>query len=584
MSQPPIGRVRRLQLEFTRVDLDRLAVPTLGLLLLVAGVLLFHLTRGASFWADDWLWITQRRGDSLNTFLAPYNGHLSVIALAIYRVLFATAGLGNFAPYRVGVVLLSLLVAVLLFAYARPRVGPFLALSATATLLFLGPGWQDVLWPFQIPWLIVCAAGIAGLLLLERRTLAADVAASTLTLVAICSTSLGLAFALGIAADVWLSRRRWRDAWIVGVPLIVYAAWTLGYQSNPIAVAALPNVPLNIAKAAAAALSVPTGLSGVNPLNGDGAAVTYGTPLLAVALVLVIRQALGRRVPFRALSLAAVFVIFVTSVTVAHGGLEGPLASRYLYVYALLALLLASELLRGVSLSPAAKAAVGLMTVAAVISNIGSLRASGVYFRAQGASTEGALTELAIDRAHVSPKTVVQIGGYPFLAPSARSIFDAERDLGSAAYSLPELRRADALAQASADSQSVADGDVTFSPAPAEPRATPAIPVASAPPVIAAINGTSRSGPFCVRFTPAASLPPTAVASITVSLSHDVSLTTSGAPVTLAVRRFAPTFTAMGSVAANRSTRVALLPGSAPDPWYLQLSSVAPVRVCSRAA
>jgi hypothetical protein len=505
-----------------------------------------------------------------------------VIALAIYRVLFATVGIGDYAPYRVLVVLLSLLVAGLLFAYARPRVGSFLALLAVAAMLFLGPGWQDMLWPFQIPWLIVSAAGIGTFMLLDRRSLGADVAASALTLLAICSTSLGLAFAVGFAVDVGLARRRWRDAWIVGVPLVVYAIWTLGYQSNPIDVSSFPNVPVNLAKAAAAALSVPTGLSGINPLNGAGTSVTYGWPLLVVALVIVVRRALGRRAPIRSLSLAVVFVTFVTSITVAHSGLEGALASRYLYIYSLLALLLAIELLRGVPVPRLAQAALGVLTVVAVISNVGSLRSAGAYFRTQGASTDGALTALAIDRDSVPPNTVVHIATYQFIALSARSIFAAEHALGSPAYSVAQLRRADAIAQSTADGQSVADGDVTPDPTPSSTsRSASSVAIApGAPSVTSMTNGTTSVSSSCVRFTPAASLAPGAVASVTVRLSNGISISTSGAPATLAVRRFAPTFTALGTLAADRSTQLTVRPGSAPDLWYLQLASVSPVRVC----
>jgi hypothetical protein len=93
-------------------------------------------------------------------------------------------------------------------------------------------------------------------------------------------------------------------------------------------------------------------------------------------------------------------------------------------------------------------------------------------------------------------------------------------------------------------------------------------------------NGTIHVTASCVRFIPAASLAPATVASVTVRLSDGISITTSGASATLAVRRFAPTFTALGTLAADRSTQLTVRPGSAPDPWYLQLASISPVRVC----
>ena len=39
-----------------------------------------------------------RRGSSLGTFLEPHNGHFSLVPIVLYKVLFATAGLDDYAP------------------------------------------------------------------------------------------------------------------------------------------------------------------------------------------------------------------------------------------------------------------------------------------------------------------------------------------------------------------------------------------------------------------------------------------------------------------------------------------------------
>ena len=218
---------RRAVRALARVDLDRLARPGLVVAVLASGLLLLHLSRDSSFWADDWTWIATRRGDSVNTFLSPYNGHLSLVPIAIYRLMFASFGLGSYTPYRALVIALSLVVAVLLFVYARARVGDLIALLLSASLLFLGPGWQETMWAFQIPWLLVAGAGISALMLLERCDTVGDLSACALILLAVCSTSLAVAFLVGVAVDIAVSRRRWRDVWIVAVPLILYLIWVL---------------------------------------------------------------------------------------------------------------------------------------------------------------------------------------------------------------------------------------------------------------------------------------------------------------------------------------------------------------------
>lgn len=574
---------RRSGLAFARLNLDWVAVPALVVAVIASGIMLVHLTRGTSFWADDWIWIATRRGNTVDAFLAPYNGHLSLVPIAIYRLMFAVFGIGSYTPYRALVIALSLVVAVLVFLYARSRVGAVVALLAAVLMLFLGPGWQDTMWAFQIPWLIVCAVGILALMLIERRTWLADAGACALTFLAICSTSLGIAFAIGIAVDLALTRRRWRDAWIVGVPLVPYAIWTLHYHPSLIDATAIPTIPLSIAKAAAAALSGLTGLSGIRPFNETGTSLIYGWPLLVIASAFVLRRARTARPRARAGSLAATFVAFAASVSIVHGELANPLSSRYVYVYSLLAALLAVELAQGIRLSRFVQASLCVATVAAVLANIGSLRASGAYIRQSGAVTNAALTALDLDRAHVAPSVVARIALYQFIGLTARSVFDAERALGSPAYTIPQLRHADPLAQSAADSQLLADGDVTLTSGPALAGTTRSgASAGAAVPIIASTNGTVARTGSCIRFTPAAALAPGKAASVSLSVGPGgLSVTAAAAPATLSVRSFAPTFTPLGTVGAGTSAIVTIRPHSASSPWYLELSSVALVRACT---
>ena len=66
---------------------------------------------------------------------------------------------------------------VLLFVYARRRVGDLLALGAAAVVALLGPAWPDILWPFQIGFLGSLAAGIGALLCLDRADRRGDIGA-----------------------------------------------------------------------------------------------------------------------------------------------------------------------------------------------------------------------------------------------------------------------------------------------------------------------------------------------------------------------------------------------------------------------
>src|SRR5580704_12648571 len=67
-----------------------LAWAGLAVLLVGTGGFLYYIARGTTFWFDEWDWIAYRRGSDVGTFLRSYNGHFSLIPIAIYRLLFAT--------------------------------------------------------------------------------------------------------------------------------------------------------------------------------------------------------------------------------------------------------------------------------------------------------------------------------------------------------------------------------------------------------------------------------------------------------------------------------------------------------------
>lgn len=576
---------RRIWPTLARLDLDRLALPAFALAAAASLALLVHLTRSTSFWADDWNWIEFRRGDTVDTFLAPYGGHLSLVPIAVYRLLFATFGLGSYVPYRVLAICLSVLVAALLFAYARRRCTPVVALCISAPMLFLGAGADQTLWGFQVPWLLVSGTAIAALMLLERDDRRCDAVVCALLLVALCSTSLAIAVAIGVAVDIVCTRRRARDLWIVALPAAFYLAWIAYYHPGRLAASEITALPLNLAQAGAAALSGLAGLSGVTPLGQTGTSLSYGLPLLAVAVALVACTRARRQINGRAIALVAMAVAFVASVTVARIGPVSVLSSRYVYEYCLLAALLIAELARGARLTRPLQWALLSVTALAVISNVGELRTFGSFLREQGKQTDGALAALDLDRATVAPQTTARIGFYQLVRISARRYFDAARALGSPAFTVSQLRRSDATAQSAADSQFLADRTVTLAGAPAATVST-----GPAPTLGAVTGGVALSGAGCVRLLPSAALAPGQTGTVTVTIpaasaasaaALTVTVTAAGAPASVAFARFSPAFTPLGTVAAGATAVVRVRRDATAQPWRLQLESVAPVRVCA---
>src|SRR5262245_65448993 len=111
-------------------------------------------TRGTTLWFDEWIWALEYRDNSLDGFIAPHNGHPTLIPVAIYRLLFATVGIDQSAPYRAVGIAGHLLCVALVFAYAARRASVAVAVVAGTAILFLGPGWQNLIWGLQIRWLV----------------------------------------------------------------------------------------------------------------------------------------------------------------------------------------------------------------------------------------------------------------------------------------------------------------------------------------------------------------------------------------------------------------------------------------------
>jgi hypothetical protein len=558
----------------------------LAALLILTGALLLHETRGTTILLDEWTWLLHRRGDSLSSFLASHDGHMSLIPVAIYKLLFATVGLRHSGPYRAVMISEHLAICALVFIYARPRVGSLLALAATTLILLFGPGWEDLLWSFQITWNTSLLAGLAALLALERRDRRGDVAACALLVISLASSGIGVPIVLGAALEVVLVRRRApREWWVVGVPILLYAAWAVAYQSTIITRHALVAAPSFVATGLASTFGGLAGLGGTTGVDGPGTLMTWGPALLlgAVALAAWRLIRLGRLEP-RVASLATTLLSFWVITAVNRFVFADPYSSRYLYVSALFVVLLAAELARGIAVSWWVKGLIVVLVAAAVISNFGALRAAGREVRADGQTTVADLGAVEIGRPVVPQGYVIRdVPGWPVLVVPAAAYFAASR-------AVPML--ADTPAQIAAEPESVREtvddelihihrlalvpagpgqhaGTPSATPVPAGPGQHAGTPSA----VDMASKGTISVRGGCVTFTPAqvtsaGGSPPAFAVTIPAA---GVLIQSTGGSTRVAVRRFADRFQALGTLAGGGAATLVIAPDRSSRQWHLQM-------------
>lgn len=206
---------------------DRRPLVVLAVGLAVIGGWLMYISRNATFHYDEWSFILDRRGHGLNTLFAPHNEHVSTVPILIFKVLLHTVGLRHYWPFQVLPIAIELVIAGLVYALARSAIGAWAALVPALLVAGFGTAFQDVLWPFQIGYMIPVATMLAALLLIKRRTLGGDLAACALLIVGTFSSSIGPLLAIAVGCALLLDGRRWvRISRTALLPIVLYAAWS----------------------------------------------------------------------------------------------------------------------------------------------------------------------------------------------------------------------------------------------------------------------------------------------------------------------------------------------------------------------
>jgi hypothetical protein len=431
---------------------------TLAAILLAAAALLLYLGRKLTFIQDSWYFLLDRPGTSADAFLKPHNEHIVAIPVAIEKLLVEVFGMSSALPERVVLTAMLLATAVLVYVYVRRRIGEWPALIAATLLLFLGPSWSVLLWPFEIVIVGSVLTGLAALLLLERDDRRGDLWACLMLALAVGFSAIGVSFAVAAAADV-LVRRRQRGlgrAWIPLVPLLLFGAWYLGWGNEAESHLSLDNVlhsPVYLLEGVANSIASLLGLSTIDV--NDVGEPEWGRPLLIAAIVLV-AWAQTKRPGFspRLWPVAAAAASYWLLAGFNYMAGRDAVAGRYGYAGAVFVLLIAAELLRGVRFSRNALLVAGAVTAIAVASNLVAFRAGqrwledvSVLSRADTAAIE--IAERTVPREFTLTPDIA--GTASLLAVEAGQYLDAVDEHGSPAYSLDELAAAPARGRRQAD-------------------------------------------------------------------------------------------------------------------------------------
>jgi hypothetical protein len=320
-----------------RVPRARLAVVTAGL---IAGAAIVWLSRGYTFYFDEWDFILTAPGWGWASYLQPHNEHPAMLLHLIYAALLNTVGLRSYLPYMLVLVAFHFTAALLLFELVRRRAGDAIAIAAALMLLVLGAGWEDLLWAFQIGFLGSVICGLGMLLALEdppsngRRAAAALLGTASLMF-----SAIGGFFLLAGAVRLALEPARRRDiAWFIPI-VVAFGAWYLafGHTGTATVPAAGPKNLLVLPQYVAWGLA--GGAGGLIGVTGAPALVVLALAAIAVALDWR-KQAPDALNVGVVIGLLAFYV--VTGLARAQLGYEQAASGRYVYIGAVLWLVLLS--------------------------------------------------------------------------------------------------------------------------------------------------------------------------------------------------------------------------------------------------
>ena len=308
-------------------------------------------------------------------------------------------------PYLAVLVVLHLTVAALVYEVVRRTSGPWVALGVSVIVLFVGGGFENLFWAFQIGFVGATAAGLAAILVFDAEPLTPRRAAagSGLLMAALATQGgPGIVCSVAVAIELLLDPRRRRMALLLAFPAAAYAVWYLaigrtGVEAHegvfrPAVTAMPPMIVTGFSTVAGTLVGVGTEVGGL--------VLAF---LVVVALIQAVRQR-GYQVAPRLVACLVAVALFYALIALARSfvGVSTATLTRYTYVSVVLVSIgLSAQIGRPRMTSPFTRRAwvlggTAVLTLA-LVWNVRLLVAGRALF-AERAERTRALVTVALDR------------------------------------------------------------------------------------------------------------------------------------------------------------------------------------------
>ncbi|MFM7063139.1 MAG: hypothetical protein ACKO04_06575, partial [Actinomycetes bacterium] len=312
------------------------------------------------FYSDDWNILT---GYHEGRLLEPFNGHLSLLPVLVFRAVAELFGLGSYLPFRVVGMAAYLFLGVTVFVYSRRRVGPVGGALVALLVLYNGSAYMNVAFPFLLNFSLPLAAMVWMWWFLDRAPLRDEAAASGWLGVALASSGIGLLAAAAAGVELLWTRAALRRWLVMAPPVVLYVAWYAAFHAP-------------VAKGTGGVGAV-LAYAGRMVLGGAASLVGNWTPggvvvLVGLAVLLVLGAVRWNTFDGRVaggLAAVATFALLTAWTRIGIVPEIPPDEARYCWTVGAVLLLTAVQLLRGVTVPRPWATVTGAALAAAVVVN-----------------------------------------------------------------------------------------------------------------------------------------------------------------------------------------------------------------------
>ena len=353
-------------------------------MLFFAGWRITALGKGNTFFFDEWNFVLDRADPSIHSLLTPHNGHLSIIPVVLYQAFLRVFGGGTYVPFRESAMLLHCGIALAVAVIVKRRVGYIASLSAAGVVAFMGSGWQNWLWGFQIGMEMSVLTGLFAIVCLTGEPFRnRQWIVVILLLVSVASSGVGVSVLLGVF--LLAQKRRWRLVTRSSIVVVLfYGLWAVTYGESQIKEDNFRLLPSYVARSGAAVMA------GIGTWD-----LAIGGVLLG-AMAVLFRQkarALWRDMPEVA-SLVLILVMGWILSALTRAQFNEPGASRYVHVGVSLAVPISVLVVCGSRPTRLKALALFLVSVVAVAGSWDVADSAGREFRDRSATVRAELTAM----------------------------------------------------------------------------------------------------------------------------------------------------------------------------------------------